>query len=254
MLYTICNICGLRTNIACFGKTQTERNMEEKHMKKFFALVLAIVMVSLCITGCGQTSTDGDQTTGDKPVAYVLAEKGDTYSLGLASNFQTAFEKLGGEVIMETFVKNTTNFSDYLQKAIDKKAAVIFAPNSTTVAANLLKNANDVGITCPIMAGDTWEHSVILDAVKGTDLDVYCSTFFDESDTSSEAAGNFVTGFKKWLADNPDKFQMNGGNDIVAAVSALGFDAYNVALSAIRAAAEEKGADMTSVDFATALW
>lgn len=254
MLYTICNICGLRTNIACFGKTQTERNMEEKHMKKFFALVLAIVMVSLCITGCGQTSTDGDQTTGDKPVAYVLAEKGDTYSLGLASNFQTAFEKLGGEVIMETFVKNTTNFSDYLQKAIDKKAAVIFAPNSTTVAANLLKNANDVGVTCPIMAGDTWEHSVILDAVKGTDLDVYCSTFFDESDTSSEAAGNFVTAFKKWLADNPDKLQMNGGNDIVAAVSALGFDAYNVALSAIRAAAEEKGADMTSVDIATALW
>ena len=104
------------------------------------------------------------------------------------------------------------------------------------------------------MAGDTWEHSVILDAVKGTDLDVYCSTFFDESDTSSEAAGNFVTGFKKWLADNPDKLQMNGGNDIVAAVSALGFDAYNVALSAIRAAAEEKGADMTSVDIATALW
>ncbi len=47
---------------------------------------------------------------------------------------------------------------------------------------------------------------------------------------------------------------MNGGNDIVAAVSALGFDAYNVALAAIRAAAEKKGADLTSVDVASALW
>ena len=216
-------------------------------MKKWLALLLAAMLVAMSLVGCGGSGSG-------KYTAYVLAEKGDTYSLGLASSFKTAFEKLGGKVIQETFPTNTTNFSDYLQKAIDKNVDVIFAPNSTTVAANLLKNAQDLGIECPILAGDTWESSVILDAVAGTGLDVYCSTFFDENDASSTAAKDFVTGFKKWLKANSNYFDMNGGNDIVAAVSALGFDAYNTAMQAIRAAAAEKGSAMTSVDIAKALW
>ena len=126
-------------------------------------------------------------------MAYVLAEKGDTYSLGLASSFQTAFEKLGGTVVMETFPTNTTNFSDYLQKAIDKDADVIFAPNSITVASSLLPQANDLGVECPIMAGDTWESSVILDGMANTGLNVYCSTFFDENDSASSAASEFLS-------------------------------------------------------------
>lgn len=220
-------------------------------MKKILSILVAAAMAVTLLAGCGNAQAakaDGALT------AYVLAEKGDTYSLGLANNFKTAFEANGGTVVMETFPTNTTNFSDYLQKALDNRADVIFAPNSTTVAANLLANANDLGIECPIMAGDTWESSVILDAVKGTDLEVYCSTFFDESDSSSSAAKDFVSGFKSWLNANPDYLEMNGGNDIVAAVSALGFDAYNVAMTAIRAAADAKGSSLTSIDVANALW
>ncbi len=220
-------------------------------MKKFLSIMLCLAMVCVCFAGCTQSTNDDN---GDTLVAYVIAEKGDTYSLGLANNFKTAFEANGGTVVMETFPTNTTNFSDYLQKALDKGADCIFAPNSTTVAANLLKNADDLGIECPILAGDTWESSVILDAVKGTELEVYCSTFFDENDASSTAASDFVKGFKAWLNENKEYYDMNGGNDIVAAVSALGFDAYNIALAAIREAAQAKGAELTSVDVASALW
>lgn len=216
-------------------------------MKKLLAVILCFAML-LTFVGCSGAGSDSDN------VAYVLAEKGDTYSLGLANSFKIAYEKEGGKVIMETFPTNTTNFSDYLQKALDNNADVIFAPNSTTVAANLIKNADDLGVECPLLAGDTWESSVILDAAKGTDLDIYCSTFFDENDSSSTAAADFVKGFKDWLNANSNYYEMNGGNDIVAAVSALGFDAYNIAVAAIEDAAEAKGADLTSVDIATALW
>lgn len=219
-------------------------------MKKLLAVVLCLAMICVCFAGCG--SDNGTKEGG--LTAYVIAEKGDTYSLGLANSFKTAFEANGGKVIMETFPTNTTNFSDYLQKALDNNVDVIFSPNSTTVAANFIKNANDLGIECPILAGDTWESSVILDAVKGTNLNVYCSTFFDESDNTSTAAKEFVSGFKAWLNANKDYYDMNGGNDIVAAVSALGFDAYNVAVNAIEAAAATKGKDLTSVDIAKALW
>ena len=64
---------------------------------------------------------------------------------------------------------------------------------------------------------------------------MYVSTFFDENDEGASAA-EFVSGFKAWLNANADKKTNNGGNDIVAAVSALGFDGYNVALAAIQAA------------------
>lgn len=218
-------------------------------MKKVLAIILCVACMLACFAGCSQSGTGGNGA-----VAYVLAEKGDTYSLGLANSFKTAFEAEGGTVVMDTFPNNTTNFSDYLQKAIDKGADVIFAPNSTTVAANLIKNANDLGVECPLLAGDTWESSVILDAVKGTNLDVYCSTFFDESDSSSASASEFVTGFKAWLNANPNYYDMNGGNDIVAAMSALAYDAYNVAMAAIREAAAAKGDAMDSVDVARALW
>lgn len=213
-------------------------------MKKFLAMLLALVM-ALSLAACGEQGgqaggDDSQQSDSDAPVAYVLAEKGDTYSLGLASSFQTAFEKLGGTVVMETFPTNTTNFSDYLQKAIDKNADVIFAPNSITVASSLLPQANDLGVECPIMAGDTWESSVILDGAKGADFEVYCSTFFDENDDSG-AAKEFVSGFKTWLNADSQKLTNNGGNDIVAAVSALGYDGYMTALEAIKAAGSTDG-------------
>lgn len=221
-------------------------------MKKVLALALAIVLVCGCVMALASCNNDDNSNDGKK-VAYVLVETGDTYSQGLGNSFKTAFEALGGKVISESFPKNTSDFSSYLQKAIDNNADVIFAPNSTVVAANLIKQANDLGVSVPIMAGDTWESSVILDAAKGTSLDIYCSTFFDENDASN-VAKEFVTGFRAWLNANPDMKTDNGGNDIVAAVSALGFDAYNVAFEALKVAAAEKGEAMTSLDVARALW
>lgn len=218
-------------------------------MKKYLALVLAMLMVfSLC--ACGN---DGSSNDDGEKIAYVLCETGDTYSQGLGTYFRDAFEADGGKVIFESFPKDTSDFTSYLVKATQENADVIFAPNSTTVAALLLQQAADKGIDIPILAGDTWESSVILDGVKGTDLKVYCSTFFDENDTAGPASA-FVKGFKEYLNADPVRLTNNGGNDIVAAVSALGFDAYNTAYAAIEAALNAKGGSITSVDVARALW
>ena len=45
-----------------------------------------------------------------------------------------------------------------------------------------------------------------------------------------------MEGFKAWLNANSDKLSNNGGSDTVSAVSALGYDAYMVAVEAIKAA------------------
>ena len=167
--------------------------------------------------------------------AYVLSQLGDDYTTGLATYFAKAFEKMGGTVINEQFTEGTSDYTAYLNNAINGGADVIFCPTSTTVASLLINQAASMNVAMPLLAGDTWESSVILDAAKGTNLTVCMSTFFDENDGNAVAA-EFVQGFKAWLNANPDKKTNNGGNDIVAAVSALGYDAYMVAIEAIKAA------------------
>ena len=177
--------------------------------------------------------------------AYVLSMLGEDYGVGLAKNFVNAFVAMGGEVVgEENFPEGNSDFSSYLQNALDAGAEVIFAPSATTYAALIIEQANTKGIQIPILAGDTWESSVISEAqAKTNGVDVFCSTFFDENDESG-LAKEFVSGYKAWLNANPDKLTNNGNNDIVAAVSALGFDAYNVALDAIEAAGSVKGEDI----------
>lgn len=168
--------------------------------------------------------------------AYVLSQLGDDYTTGLATYFARAFEEMGGTVINEQFTEGTSDYTAYLNNAVNGGADVIFCPTSTTVAALLIDQAASMDIEMPMLAGDTWESSVILEAAKGTNLTICMSTFFDENDESSPEAAEFVQGFKAWLNENPDKLTNNGGNDIVAAVSALGYDAYMVAIEAIKAA------------------
>ena len=178
--------------------------------------------------------------------AYVLTQLGDDYSTGLGNYFAKAFVALGGTVVSETFNEGNSDFSAYLTNATNAGADVVFCPSSTVSAALLINQAAAANVTYPLLAGDTWESSVILDAAKGTNVTVCVSTFFDEKDESSTAASEFVSGFKAWMNANPDKLTENGGNDIVAAVSALGYDAYMVAVEAIKSADSAVGVDIAA--------
>lgn len=180
--------------------------------------------------------------------AYILTKLGDDYSVGLGNYFKKAFEALGGTVVEESFQEGNSDFTAYFANAVKSNADVIFAPTSTEAASLIIGQAASQGVTVPLLAGDTWDSSVILDAAKGSNNVVAVSTFFDEGDNSA-AGSEFVKGFKAWLNADSKKLANNGGNDIVAAVSALGYDAYMTALEAI------KGADSSdSVKINEALW
>lgn len=176
----------------------------------------------------------------DAKNVYVLTMLGEDYGSGLGTYFTEAFEEMGGSVTAEQFPEGTSDFSAYIQNAVNCGADLIFAPSSTPYAAQLITQAAAVGFDKPITAGDTWESSVTLDAQSGTGLDVYISSFFDENDDSS-AAKTFVADFKEWLNADSQRLTNNGGNDTVAAVSALGYDGYMVALEAIKLADSAEG-------------
>ena len=163
--------------------------------------------------------------------AHILAELGNAYDLGLQKSFTDAFTALGGTVTADNYPANTSDFSAYIVKAVSEGADVIFAPTSIQYAQLIIQTAAAQNISIPLMAGDTWDSNVILDAVKGTELQLEVTTFYQEGGNAE-----FDNGFKAWLNANPQMLTDNGGNDVVAAVSAMGYDAYFTALEAIKAA------------------
>lgn len=87
----------------------------------------------------------------------------------------------------------------------------------------------------PLLAGDSWDANAILNAAKGTDLDIYVTTYFDEEIVNQENS-EFVESFQKWINSRSANLANNGGNDTIATASVMGYDAYFTALEAIRMA------------------
>ncbi len=171
--------------------------------------------------------------------AYCIAKLGDDYSVGLCNYFKEAFEALGGEVVFETFPEGNSDFSSYMANAKNAGAEVIFAPVSIEAAALIIDQAATQGINVPLLASDTWDSNVVLGAATGKDLDIYVTTFYQEGGNA-----DFDAGLKNYINTNDTAKTNNGGNDIIAAVSVMGYDAYNVALEALKAAGSTDPADV----------
>ena len=178
--------------------------------------------------------------------AYALAKLGDDYSVGLCNYFIKAFEALGGQVIYETFPEGTSDFAAYVTNAKNGGCDVFYSPVSIEAAALIIEQANTQGLPMPILAGDTWDSNVVLAAAKGTNVSISVTTFFVEGSTDKQIT-DFVDGFKGYLASNATALTNNGGNDEIAAVTAMGFDAYYVALEALKKAGSTKGADIQKI-------
>lgn len=175
--------------------------------------------------------------------AYALAKLGDDYSVGLCNYFKEACEKLGIDVVYETFPDGTSDFAAYVANAKNCGADVFFAPTSIEAAALIIEQANTQKLSIPILASDTWDSNVILASAKGTDLGIYVTTFFVEGSTDSQVV-EFVDGFRNYLNTNSTAKTNNGGDDEIAAVSAMGFDAYYTALEALKLAGSTKSEDV----------
>lgn len=160
--------------------------------------------------------------------AAVITQLGDDYSSGLGAFFKKAFAEIGTVVAEEQFQTNQTDFKAILTNIKDADPDVIFAPSSIATAPLIIKQARELGLTCPLMAGDTWENATIIENVGEYTQDLYLSTFFDEEGVD-ESGKAFIDGFKAYLVEN-------GQSDIIPAVSALGYDAYNTLIDAIEAA------------------
>ena len=159
----------------------------------------------------------------------IIQEVSNDYAVGLAKFFTDNFKKLTGDEksIVATSNYNTgdTDFSAQLTNIKAQNPDMIFAPGNFTESAALTKQARELGITIPIVGGDTWETQEFIDiggkAVEGSII----STFFDAAKPATKETEKFLAEFKKSF---PGKEP--------AGVSALGYDAYLLIIDAIKRA------------------
>ena len=171
--------------------------------------------------------------------AYCLSKLGDDYSVGLVNYFVEAFKGLGGEVVEEQFPDKNSDFTSYVANAKNKGCDVFFSPVSTEAAALIIDQAEAQDLGMPILAGDTWDSNVITEAAKGKNVDITVTTFYQEGGNPE-----FDEGIKAWMEEDSTAMTNNGGNTDLAAVTAMGYDAYFVALEAMKAAGSTDPADI----------
>ena len=163
--------------------------------------------------------------------AYTLAMLGSDYDQGLVYYFTEAFKALGGTVVSEDFPEGSANFVSYINNAKSAGAGVIFAPVSTNYAQLIIEAASAQNFEGSLLGSDTWDNNMVVESTVGKNVSVEVTTFYQEGGNA-----DFDAGIKEWMNANPDALTNNGGNDMVSAVTAMGYDAYFTALEALKLA------------------
>ena len=162
---------------------------------------------------------------------YCLGELGNDYDQGLINYFKEAAEKLGLKVITESFQKDNSDFTSFLNNAKKEGADAIFAPVSIQYAQLIVEQADAQGVEVPLLGSDTWDNNTIVSATVGKSTELYVSTFYAEGGNAA-----FEKGIKEWMNADASRLEKNGGNDMLSAVTVMGYDAYMVAVEALKAA------------------
>lgn len=157
--------------------------------------------------------------------AAIIQDVQNDYSVGLSKYFVDSFTALTGDaasiVATTSYNAGDQDFSAQLTNVKQLNPDVIFAPGNYGESALLIKQARDLGITTPILGGDTWESPEFLsiggEAVEGA---VY-STHFTAQSPVTEVSKTFLNDYKEKFGKDANAF------------AALGYDAYMVIIDAI---------------------
>ncbi len=160
--------------------------------------------------------------------AAIILDISQDYSVALAAYFRRAFQKLGGKVLTDVkFKSGDRDFTPQLSSIKEAKPDIIYAPIYYTECALAAKQARNMGITAPILAGDGVQAPELIelggDAVEG----LLFTTHFHPDMVTSERGKQFLQAFKDEYGSIPDAFTANGA------------DAYFLLLDAIKRAGSD---------------
>ncbi|MDR1858732.1 MAG: ABC transporter substrate-binding protein [Treponema sp.] len=167
--------------------------------------------------------------------AVIVQEVNNDYSVALArfftENFQRLTENPNAVLAVVNYNTGDQDFSAQLTTIRSLRPDAIFAPGNYTESALAMRQARELGITTPFIGGDTWETPEFIDVGGERVTGAAFSSFFAAEYAGTDEAKTFLEEYAQRYPREP------------AAVTALGYDGYLVALDAIqRAGSLEPGA------------
>lgn len=163
--------------------------------------------------------------------ACVLFDVASDYPKGLADNFKAAWEDLhgpGSVVAFESFTTGDQDFSAQLTKIGATDCQVLFTPQYYSEVPLIVDQAQDLGLSIPIVGSDSWGDPQLLEL---------CGNACDGMFYSTHYVASGATGATKEFID---KFNARH-NEIPSDVGALTWDSMQLVVQALQNCGELTG-------------
>jgi branched-chain amino acid transport system substrate-binding protein len=166
--------------------------------------------------------------------AYLLWDKGQTYTTLLAGYFKDRFESAGGTIVAEdTYESDATDFAAQIAKikALPEQPAFYYIAAMPGNVGIVVKQMRDAGLTGPIVGGDGYDTPDLAAIAGPAANDVYFTTHaLMDAELGTDA-------IKAFMADYEARF----GHPVENAFAALGYDTVYLLKDAIERAGSMDG-------------
>ena len=169
--------------------------------------------------------------------AAMLLPQGDDYAMALSTTYADKLESLTKDenviATTQSYVAEDTDFSKQLNKIKESGATVVFLPGGITDAQAIISQAQSMSLNLTFLGPESWSNDEFIEpAVRAELKNYYFPTAYDSANSKTEMADIFLQAYQKEY-----------GTSVPEEATALGFDAYLLAIDAItRAKTADDGA------------
>lgn len=154
--------------------------------------------------------------------AAIIYDISQDYCVGLKTFFQREFTQLGGKIVSETMFKTgDRDFTPQLSRIKSMNPDVIYAPIYYTECALIAKQAREMELNAPILAGDGVQAPELIQ-LGGKDVEgIHFTAHFHEDMVDTPLAKQFVELFKKDTGKELDSFAAQAGDAYFVLIDAI---------------------------------
>lgn len=170
----------------------------------------------------------------------IMTDSSSDYSKGLSKVFREAFTKNGGQIIgEEAYLQKDQDYKSVLTTIKAQNPELIYIPGYYEDVGKIVKQARELGITVPILGGDAWDSPKLVELGGPQALNQTYFTNFYSTEDANPVSNAFVEAYKKEYGEAPDS------------MAAMGYDAANLLIDAIKRAGSPDSAKIREALAAT---
>ena len=138
------------------------------------------------------------------------------------SVFGKTLEEKGGKVVgKEAFLAKDQDFKSALTKLKATNPEALYVPGYYEEVSKIIKQAREVGLTCPILGSDGWDSPKLAQIAGGEALNgTYFTSAYSAQDKDPHVQ-QFIKDYKAKFNEEPDTFAIHAYDGTLAVAEAI---------------------------------